>query len=271
MRPRVLSALVVAPAALACVVAGGIYLAALVGAIGILAMLEFSRLARASGFAPQTALGVAGVVALAVAGHLGANEWMGAIVALLVVGSMITQTIGAGRENAVANPAVTVLGAAYIGWALATFLLLRRLGGEGAGLGHAVCALVTVWATDTGAFFFGSAFGRHRLLPAVSPKKSVEGAVFGLVAGVAAGVGSRLLGAELGWWPAMAAPSATAISLAASVAGQAGDLAESAMKRNANVKDSGVFMPGHGGVLDRIDSLLFAIPVVYYCLRLFVR
>jgi len=116
----------------------------------------------------------------------------------------------------------------------------------------------------------GSAFGKHKLAPDVSPNKSLEGAISGLVTGAATGVVVRALGAALGWWPGISIWHAAALAAIASVAGQAGDLAESAMKRNAKVKDSGVFMPGHGGVLDRIDSVLFAIPVVYYYVRLFL-
>lgn len=270
MRSRVVSGIIAAPLVMAIVVAGRVYLTLMVAAIGVAAVAEFYRLGRSSGLCPSTGLGVAGVLAFSAAGHLGAETWLGAILAGLVVASLALQTLRAGRTNAIANPAVTAFGASYIGWALATFLLLRRLGGPGAGLEHAVVTLLVVWATDTAAYFLGSAFGRHKLAPEVSPNKSAEGAISGLVAGVAVGIGARALGGALGWWPGLPIWPSTLVATLASCAGQAGDLAESAMKRSAKVKDSGVFLPGHGGVLDRIDGVLFAIPVVYYCVRLFL-
>lgn len=270
MRSRVISALIVAPLVLAVVAVGGIYLTVMVVGLGIAAVAEFYGLGRGSGLQPSVALGVAGVAAFAVAGHLGSETWLGAILAGLVIASLTVQTVTAGSSNAVGNPAVTVFGASYVGWALATFLLLRRLGGPSAGLGHVVSMVLAVWGTDIGAYFLGSALGKHKLAPDVSPNKSLEGAIFGLVAGAATGVGARAFGAALGWWPGISIWHAAVLAAMASVAGQAGDLAESAMKRNARVKDSGVFMPGHGGVLDRIDSVLFAIPVVYYYVRLFL-
>jgi len=118
-------------------------------------------------------------------------------------------------------------------------------------------AFAVIWGTDTGAYFIGSACGRTPLAPRLSPHKTVEGAVGGLVVGTLAGV---LLGLVLQlplFWLLGA-------GLLTSFAGQVGDLFESFLKRIAGLKDSGVFMPGHGGVLDRFDSALFALPVVYY-------
>ncbi len=269
MRERVASALVAAPIAMAVVVAGGPYLGVMAAGIGVAAVLEFYRLARGAGLEPAALVGVAGVVSFALAGHLGSSPGVGATLAGVIIASLGVQTFRRGPDLAIANPAVTVFGAAYVGWAVALLLLLRRLGGPGAGLGHIVAALVTVWADDTGAYFLGSAFGRHKLMPGVSPNKSVEGAVLGLLTGVCVGVAVRVLGAFAGWWPGIPLAQAVFFSMAVSVAGQAGDLAESAMKRNAHVKDSGAFLPGHGGVLDRIDSVLFAIPVAYYYVLLF--
>src|SRR5579872_2144022 len=115
------------------------------------------------------------------------------------------------------------------------------------------------WVGDTGAYYVGKNFGKHKLAPAVSPGKSWEGAIASVVTGVAFGMiylpltikGTSLLIAGL-------------LALATNIAGQIGDLAESAIKRGAGVKDSGTLLPGHGGWLDRVDSSLFALPVVYY-------
>jgi phosphatidate cytidylyltransferase len=118
-------------------------------------------------------------------------------------------------------------------------------------------ALVITWAGDTAAYFAGRAFGRHLLAPHLSPKKTWEGSLAGLAASIVAGViFQRWLHAPLGYLVGMA--------VVGNVAGQVGDLLESAYKRSAGVKDSGAMLPGHGGVLDRIDALILAFPVVWY-------
>jgi phosphatidate cytidylyltransferase len=121
-------------------------------------------------------------------------------------------------------------------------------------------ALAVNWSGDTAAYYVGRAFGKHRLAPVVSPKKSWEGAA-------GAVVGSVIFGAlYMGYFePHVALWKIILIAIVANIAGQFGDLAESAMKRGAGVKDSGSILPGHGGLLDRVDSSLFAVPVVYAC------
>ncbi|MFZ5562943.1 MAG: phosphatidate cytidylyltransferase [Thermodesulfobacteriota bacterium] len=123
-----------------------------------------------------------------------------------------------------------------------------------------------VFLGDTGAFYGGRFFGRHKLLPAVSPGKTVEGALGGMLATVGVGVVINFFFPVLPWGLAMARlPWVTALIffVVVSIVGQAGDLFESTMKRDAGVKDSGALFPGHGGILDRIDALLFAIPMAY--------
>ena len=156
-----------------------------------------------------------------------------------------------------------LLGPVYAGFLLGHGLALRDLSGGGGDLGRAwlLFTLLAVFACDTGAFAVGRLAGRHRMVPLISPNKTWEGAA----GGFAASVGAALLVGlvfDLGvpvWQQA-------AIGAVASVAAQAGDLVESALKRAANVKDSGSIMPGHGGILDRMDSILFALPAVYYLL-----
>jgi phosphatidate cytidylyltransferase len=126
--------------------------------------------------------------------------------------------------------------------------------------------LMLNWAGDIGAYYVGRKFGKHKLAPRVSPKKSWEGAAASVVTAVLIGGGYLLR-----FIPGITIPHAVAITVAASVAGQLGDLAESAMKRGAGVKDSGTILPGHGGFLDRVDSTLFALPVIYGYLLLIPR
>jgi phosphatidate cytidylyltransferase len=118
-------------------------------------------------------------------------------------------------------------------------------------------ALMLNWVGDIGAYYIGRAFGRHKLAPRVSPNKSWEGAAASVVAAIAVGV------PYLTAFVAVPLVAAIPLTAAANIAGQLGDLAESAMKRGAGVKDSGSLLPGHGGFLDRVDSTLFALPVVY--------
>ena len=124
-------------------------------------------------------------------------------------------------------------------------------------------ALLVNWTGDIGAYYVGRSLGRHKLAPRVSPQKTWEGAAGSIVASVLLAGGYLLR-----FIPEVGVLGIIAITLAANVAGQIGDLAESAIKRGAGVKDSGTLLPGHGGFLDRVDSTLFALPVVYACLRL---
>jgi len=168
---------------------------------------------------------------------------------------------GAGIAAAKLAFALTLLGLLYVSWFLGHALLLRHLA-DGAGL---VLVLVSVtWVGETAAYAVGSWLGRHKLVPAISPGKTVEGALAQLVASIVAAV---VFGP--GWllpsWTMGFAAGAGAIL---GVVGQLGDLAESAIKRSVGVKDAGGLIPGHGGVLDRIDGLLFNVPALYYYVRL---
>lgn len=152
--------------------------------------------------------------------------------------------------------ATMLLGLVYIFGAWRCAWLLRSLSPHWLMFGLAVN-----WVGDMAAFYVGSAIGRHRLAPRVSPKKSWEGAIGSVIAGAAFGV------AYLYWaMPAVPVWEAAALAAAVNVAGQVGDLAESAIKRGAGVKDSGNSLPGHGGWLDRVDSSLFGLPVLYFLL-----
>ena len=150
----------------------------------------------------------------------------------------------------------TAAGAIYTGWTLSLFLRLRA-GDDG--LEWVLLAVLATFATDTGAFLVGRAIGRRRMAPRISPGKTWEGAVGGWLAGVGAVIGLAVL-LDL---PIMQA-EAIILGALVGVATQVGDLLESMLKRAAGVKDSGTLIPGHGGVLDRLDSVVFAIVVVYH-------
>ncbi len=156
-----------------------------------------------------------------------------------------------------------LLGPVYAGFLLGHGLAIRDLSGDSGDLGRSwlLFTLLAVFACDTGALVAGRLLGRHRMVPRISPNKTWEGAA----GGFAASVGAALL---VGLVFDLAAPlwQQALIGAVAGLAAQSGDLVESVLKRAANVKDSGSIMPGHGGILDRMDSILFALPAVYYML-----
>jgi phosphatidate cytidylyltransferase len=156
---------------------------------------------------------------------------------------------------------VVILSWLWVGLLAATVVRLRDVGGGGRlGLGWVLVAFAVTWGNDTFAYFSGLAFGKHRLYERISPKKSWEGAIGGVVGAL---VGVFLVRATV--LPELGATTALAVALGGSVLGPLGDLSESMAKRAAGVKDSGKIIPGHGGVLDRIDALLFIAPWVYAC------
>lgn len=150
--------------------------------------------------------------------------------------------------------ALTILGALYIGFGFHYMAAVRGLEN---GLWLTLLTLIGIWSTDSGAFFVGRAFGRRKLLPSISPNKTVEGSLGGLITALVAVVGLNLLVGKLPFFQALA------IALVTGIAAQMGDLVESAMKRHFGVKDSGRIIPGHGGVLDRFDSLLIVFPTLH--------
>jgi phosphatidate cytidylyltransferase len=190
-------------------------------------------------------------------------EQITVVVSLTVLACMCLPLAAADPEKAAARSGALLLGILYIFGAWKTAILLRdvdlpALRHLTAGRYWLMFALMVNWIGDTGAYYAGRQFGRHKLAPAISPGKSWEGAVASALTAIVFGQiylplaipGTSLLKAGL-------------LALAANVAGQAGDLAESAIKRGAGVKDSGTLLPGHGGMLDRVDSTLFALPVLY--------
>lgn len=161
-------------------------------------------------------------------------------------------------RSAAAEAALLFFGMLYIPYLLGYLVLLRN---QPQGVGWIMVVLLIVMSGDSAAYFIGCSFGRHKLYPAVSPNKSVEGAL--------AGLGGSVAGALFGSYLFLQDVSALVIVIAAlliGVLGQVGDLFESLLKRSFGVKDSGVIIPGHGGILDRLDSILYAAPAAYYYL-----
>lgn len=188
-----------------------------------------------------------------------------AAVLLLPIAAVLVALARLGSiETAALRLMASVFGPLYLGGGLATIVLLKKEGGD-AGPGFIVLALMLSWLSDTGAYFAGRFLGKHKLYPAVSPKKTVEGSLGGL----AGSVGGALLGSFF-YLRSLPVPHAVALGLVAGALGQLGDLGESLLKRSVGVKDSGGIVPGHGGILDRVDALLVTATLSYLYV-LFVR
>jgi phosphatidate cytidylyltransferase len=161
-----------------------------------------------------------------------------------------------GSDRAWAGVTLTLLGVCYCAWLLGHAIWLRALPG---GRAWTLFALGVTWCGESAAYFVGRRFGRRRLAPRISPGKTVEGGVAQVIASIAAALlGARFVG--------LALPEAVTVGILLGVVGQLGDLSESFLKRSAGAKDAGQVIPGHGGVLDRLDSLLFNVPALYYWL-----
>ncbi len=268
---RALFAIVAIPAVLLLVYAGGLPLAILLSVAGGRAAWEYYRIAEGASEHPMAATGtiIAGAIPLAVYGYQSGRFHppvltLAAIVTLMVFALAIWWR--GVDERPLGAVAVTMFGAAYTGGMLSFAFGLRYHNyavGAAAGTALVLYPLVLTWSSDTAAYFVGRALGKRKLLPSVSPGKTVAGAVAALAASI---VASWLYAryalphfAQL----SMLTWQAVLFGIVVSVAVQIGDLAESLIKRDGGVKDSSHIIPGHGGMLDRIDSMLFAIPVAY--------
>lgn len=256
---RVATALVALPALLAVFFLGPPWLAVAVVALALaLGLHEFVGLVRARGIRPMQPVGF--LLAAAFFLDVVWPGWLGVPFAPLGALLLLAFTLWRGADlESVTAAAATLLGAVYLGALGGTIAALRTLPPIDQGAWRLALLLVIQVLSDSFAFFVGHAIGRRRLAPGISPGKSVEGAIGGLVGGVVGALAVRSLGV-----PALPALHAAGLGAAVAAMGVVGDLDESLLKRWAGVKDSGTLFPGHGGMLDRLDSLLFGAPVLYY-------
>ena len=283
LQTRLLTASVLVPYVLFAIAQGGLWVLGTVIVVVLLAQREFYGLIEDKGAHPIIGFGLAAGVALQVVAYLG-NEYHVTLVltvALLVV--MIAQLGRAQISEALASISGTFFGIFYIGWLLSHAIVLREfhrvivmryrpedalaagIAPESGAFLLTFTLAVVVWS-DAGAYFAGRAYGERKLAPRISPGKTVEGAIGGVLGGTIVGLIFKAifdffwpdLSAIMGWGLAIL------FGLILSVAAIVGDLIESLLKRDAQVKDAGAMLPGMGGILDRIDSPLLAIPVMYY-------
>jgi phosphatidate cytidylyltransferase len=273
---RIISALVLAPVVLLIVWAGGWWVTGLIALAVVIGIRELVRMLRAGKLHPRplvaSAIGLGFIGAVVLQSRTSVNL-IGAVLAIGTIGALMAEIWRRDRSGSLDAWAITLASAVYVGGLLTHFILLRELNLPGLrpgplaalriapGAAWIYATFAVTWAADSGAYFAGRAFGRNKMSPLLSPKKTWEGFAGGLLAAIGAGVGIVAL---LGLPVSLAVGAA--LGIIGAVGGTFGDLAESMLKRQAGVKDSGALIPGHGGLLDRIDSLLFTGPLVYYLL-----
>lgn len=241
---------------------------ALMVTFGILAALEFYRMVATSKAPPFTYFGLIWTAFFILSRNsellsiLEPHLNLGLLTPLLLTSAVVLPLIGLlsrrQKEGAFTTWAWTIAGILYVGWLLSYLVALRGLD---AGRNWVFFALFITWASDTTAFFIGRRFGRHKLAPNISPGKTWEGTIGGIVGAI---IMSILFFTPTPFHLPVVYWQAIGLSILVSIFGQLGDLVESLIKRNMGVKDSGKLMPGHGGILDRLDSIIFASIVVYY-------
>ena len=262
---------------LGCIILGGLPLLLLISVIVFLGSKEYVQILQHKGFYPSIKVilfadAIFAIIAYFNCFHLIPLAFtVGTLTAFLWV-------LFRGRQPYIANVATTILGFVYCGWFPLHLLFLRNLGLENItslqtllipeilnpGLSYVMFMFWLVILTDVGCYYVGRNFGKHSLAPVISPKKTIEGSIGGALLTIAGGfVIAKFI--ELPWYHTLIA------SLLVAAFSQLGDLCESLIKRDAGVKDSGDLLPGHGGFLDRTDSYIFTIPVMYYYFAYFVQ
>lgn len=262
---RLLSALVGIPVILGLVYLGGPYYACFILLVANLGMREYTDLLKSRGYHLPVFLGYAGVTVFLTLLYLGQilqlELALPAMIVILI--SLAIFYLISFEKTDIGESALILWGIIYLGGLGGYMILLRQLP---QGMNYTLLLLVGVWSNDTFAYVAGIKWGKRRLAPAISPQKSVEGACSGIVGTVLLALLAALL---FPGWIELAPGEAALLGLGISVFAQLGDLLESAIKRQFGVKDTGRLIPGHGGILDRFDSLLFTAPMVYYFLQMF--
>jgi phosphatidate cytidylyltransferase len=280
---RLGTAAVLVPTILWVIVTGGLlYLAVVVGIV-LLGLREFYSLIESKGADPLVAPGMVAGAALPVVAYVGNEYHSTLLMTAVLLGVMVAQLRKAQISEALASISGTFFGVFYVGWLLSHAVVLRQFhdvaqskwgwsGASGlhpdAGIFLMIFCLTAVVLSDAGAYFAGRAWGRRKLAPKISPGKTVEGAAGGVVAGALGGMTCKALFDF--FWPELSTAFgygvAALLGFSIAIVAMIGDLVESLLKRDAAQKDAGDLLPGMGGVLDRVDSSLLGIPLMYYAM-----
>jgi len=255
------------PGILLLIYLGDPFFLAFVTVVSLVALYEFYRLVGHKEVSPHVWVGLlAGAILLLfyygkIYPDIGNINWHHILIGLVLLVGFLE--LFSGKEHATANITYTLAGILYVPLLIGTMVTLRNIDSGGSEMGYylTMVLFVCVWTCDSAAYIFGKKWGKGKILERVSPKKTWVGGVAGLITAIVVAVIFR----QAHFFPndTISLIDAIAIGGIIGVFGQAGDFVESLMKRDAGVKDSGTFLPGHGGVLDRFDSLIVATPLVY--------
>lgn len=258
---RLIVAIILIPVGVTLIKLGGWPLTIFVSLLLGIAAWEYCHLFMLAGYSPSTSIVVAGVVALTISRLVSGFEHQDLILTIIVLTCMGYHLIlyERGRDTSAMDFAISLGGVAYLG-ILGPHLISLRLLPDG--IWWFMLIMPVTWLADSAAFFIGSRFGKHKIAPRLSPKKSWEGYIGGIVAGILAGILFSLLWHAVS--PAMTIERGIIVGIVLSVFPILGDLGESMLKRQIGVKDSSNLLPGHGGLLDRLDSWIWAAAIGYY-------
>jgi phosphatidate cytidylyltransferase len=265
---RVLAGLVLIPLVLVVNHVGGVVFAVFVALLAALACREFNAMFADLIPAGIRLVGILGSALICLAFHFGSIESGTVLATLLLAAVLVGSLWRQDRASFASTASMSFMGLIYTGWLLGFFVLLRDMDHGPAGPGHAgrdyvLIVLILTWSYDALAYLGGSFLGRRRLFTRISPSKTVEGTLIGIAGSIAAALISKMTFAGYFGWA-----EAVVLGLLMGVAAQTGDLVESMFKRSARAKDSSHLIPGHGGMLDRSDSLLLTGPMFYLYIRL---
>jgi phosphatidate cytidylyltransferase len=255
---RIASGLIVFGMFLGSLLLGGWWFAGFIAVVMVVGAGEFYATIRSHGFRPLALFGLLGVVFMAVGAQASGPGAIGGWAAGFTVATILFYSLSV-RRDALENASLTIAGMLWMG--LLSFAILIEQGPRP--VATILFLVVVVAFNDIGAFFVGRGFGRRRMAPQLSPNKTVEGLIGGLIASVAVASLFVLFPS----WEALGFGRAVAIALVVAVVAPIGDLLESSVKRSLGVKDMGSVLPGHGGILDRVDGFILAVPAVYVLLR----
>ncbi|MGA2090613.1 MAG: phosphatidate cytidylyltransferase [Endomicrobiales bacterium] len=270
--PRLITAIIGIPLIVLSVYWGGIPFFVMMLGVTFLALREYFILTKMK-YASQPVVGMTVGMILFVFmylngtsfGPLAENQGTVALLSLLLIPLFAREMFRSSPEKVVERLAITFFGVFLVAWTLGHLLLIRSI--RPGGMQYMYFLFIVIWILDTGAYVVGKKFGRFKLAAMVSPKKTVEGAVGGVVTGILAAMLCRIIFMR----DIISLPEAALLGLIISIISQFSDLSESLLKRDVGVKDSAQLLPGHGGMLDRFDSFLFAAPLLYYYLTIFKK
>ena len=249
---------------------GGFYYLALIDIMILVGLWEFYKMMEAKGLRPYKAIGIISGIVLSWYIFFQQGVYANFFLSIIFFLIMTLELVRKEKGLAVYHISVTIFGVFYVAWLGSHLILLRELPhlkglDYSLGFSFVIVVFALTWCYDSGAFFIGSKFGKHKIFPAISPGKTLEGAI--------GGVAFSIIGSLIARWlvaPYLSIIQAVGLALISSVVGQLGDVVESMIKRDVKIKDASETIPGHGGALDRFDSLLFTAPLIYYFFKYFI-